>query len=496
MLNQCVLFEKGGNYSPEEIEWYRGQMKEINEMILKTKAERDARMKDLNSEMALLMKEPYEQFEKDYKGSIHGLSAKEGLGKTFGQPRRLAQEKLRGEMTKCEQAQKGIETLIERLQKLCEKANSGEYHDAFDYGKEKQSLTMEIRVTLVSLVRCVTFYGQHLGGFVKEPKQLARLTYQEKTAEVELTVGEQGQADEKRKDEELENLGPLGYKNSTQTYYKFPEMIGVIEKASKDLCGKLYTGDIAKFLVGPEKIPEYLTNFLEGMRRQSEDFRIGSVRQLREAALNLVKVCQIVPQAVFQYLNRKYVTLIAKQMEVEERKFRKAKQEDDDRKERHLKFFRPNLENPANKLATQELNQKEAERTEKFKEFIDDTQLRMLDVEQELSLEFNSAYLNNLRGLIRCYDCLLYKEDFIMLPGDEIVEKKHQNIKTLTAQAQKQDLGKRPVRKWPGLGPCVFEIDFAALFEQYKDFKRKGIQIYIFSLCSRRERSRIGVTRG
>jgi len=37
MLAQCVLFEKGGNYSKEEIEWYRGQMKEINEMITKVK---------------------------------------------------------------------------------------------------------------------------------------------------------------------------------------------------------------------------------------------------------------------------------------------------------------------------------------------------------------------------------------------------------------------------------------------------------------------------
>ena len=90
MLNQCVLFEAGGNYSKDEIDWYRAQMKEINEMIAKTKEERDAKMKEVNAEMEKLMKEPYEQFEKDYKGSIHSLSAKEGLGKTFGQPRRLA----------------------------------------------------------------------------------------------------------------------------------------------------------------------------------------------------------------------------------------------------------------------------------------------------------------------------------------------------------------------------------------------------------------------
>lgn len=73
--------------------------------------------------------------------------------------------------------------------------------------------------------------------------------------------------DDKRKEEELENLGPLGFKNSSQQYLKYQEMIGSIEKQSKDLCAKLYTGEIAKYLVGPEKIPEYLTSFLESMRK-------------------------------------------------------------------------------------------------------------------------------------------------------------------------------------------------------------------------------------
>ena len=49
----------------------------------------------------------------------------------------------------------------------------------------------------------------------------------------------------------------------------------------------------------------------------------------------------------------------------------------------------------------------------------------MLDIEQSESLEFYNAYLNNIRGLIKIYDHLLSKEDFILLPGDEIVEKKH-----------------------------------------------------------------------
>jgi hypothetical protein len=49
---------------------------------------------------------------------------------------------------------------------------------------------MEMRVTLVSLIRAFYFYGQHLGAYVKEPKQLARMTYIEKQAELDLQQSE------------------------------------------------------------------------------------------------------------------------------------------------------------------------------------------------------------------------------------------------------------------------------------------------------------------
>lgn len=33
------------------------------------------------------------------------------------------------------------------------------------------------------------------------------------------------------------------------------------------------------------------------------------------------------------------------------------------------------------------------------------------------------------------------------------------------------DLSKRTTRKWPGLGPNVFIVDYGALFEDFKEFK-------------------------
>ena len=46
----------------------------------------------------------------------------------------------------------------------------------------------------------------------------------------------------------------------------------------KDLCQKLYTGDNVKYLVGNDKIPEYLSIFLEKMKKQAEEFKISQVR--------------------------------------------------------------------------------------------------------------------------------------------------------------------------------------------------------------------------
>jgi hypothetical protein len=94
---------------------------------------------------------------------------------------------------------------------------------------------------------------------------------------------------------------------------------------------------------------------------------------------------------------------------------------------------------------------------------IDDTQIGMLDVEQDNSLSFYTAYLNNVRALILLYNNVIYKEHFIMLPGDEIVEKKHKNIKHLMAMERNEDLSRRETRNFPGLGACPFKIDFSKL---------------------------------
>lgn len=81
-------------------------------------------------------------------------------------------------MTKCEEAQKGVDKILNHLEILCDRAFN-DYNKDFNYAGEKESLSVQIRVNLVSLVRMMIHYGKHMGGFREEPKDLPRISYLE-----------------------------------------------------------------------------------------------------------------------------------------------------------------------------------------------------------------------------------------------------------------------------------------------------------------------------
>ena len=58
----------------------------------------------------------------------------------------------------------------------------------------------------------------------------------------------------------------------------------------------------------------------------------------------------------------------------------------------------------------------------------------------------------------------------ITLGTEEVsVEKKHKNIKHLMAMDANTDLSKRATRKFPGIGPSIFQVDFEKQFAAYRN---------------------------
>ena len=102
------LFEDQGTYSIEEVKWYEDMLKVINEQINQNQKEKQNKTKEILEYMEKKKQEWLDAFEKQYAIALEELACREGTGKKYGRPRRLLQERLRTEMTKCEKAQEGL----------------------------------------------------------------------------------------------------------------------------------------------------------------------------------------------------------------------------------------------------------------------------------------------------------------------------------------------------------------------------------------------------
>jgi hypothetical protein len=206
-----------------------------------------------------------------------------------------------------------------------------------------------------------------MNGLKEALPPVTRVTYFEDSESLELTEEEKA-IDDKRVEEELEILGSIGFKNAKEPYMKYPEAISKIDQMCKDLCQKLYVGENAHYLVGADKIPAYLSLFLEKMKRQAEEFKINQVRQLRVSAAKFQEMCSQVPYSVFSYLKTVYCNKIERDVKMTESEYDQKRTQAIELKETHLRMFRPNLENPSNKQATADLNKAEMKRSDDLKD--------------------------------------------------------------------------------------------------------------------------------
>ena len=200
-------------------------MDDIDNLIIEAKETKKTEIEGVLGDIEALKTDPTAEFQVDYSTSIQQLSAKEGLGKTYGQPRRLTQERMRSEMTKCEEAQKGVDQLIDQLEDLCEESMDDNLtlHKAVEQGTNstERTISLRMRVALVQAIRSIRHYALHLGGFKEELKELDRICYNESKESIDVEE-EDKEADLRNQDEELEVLGPIGFKNASEPYVQFP----------------------------------------------------------------------------------------------------------------------------------------------------------------------------------------------------------------------------------------------------------------------------------
>lgn len=255
-------------------------------------------------------------------------------------------------------------------------------------------------------------------------------------------------------------MGPFYFQKETRN---FMEWFTDIEKNVREEAQKIYTGANSKFLTGTDKIPDYLRVYLGNMKKQAEDFRISCVRYLRNSCEDLSQLSKEISQMVIESVLFKYRTASNNEKNSLEKTFSDIVNENENQKSNLTFQLRPNLSNPSCKEELDGVCAKETARTEKIMAAIEEYKEKLLSNSFSKAQDFFKALVNNYEFLLVFFDNVLLFEDFIRLPGDEEIVKKHDSLKTLLKRKQKGTLidtsSERSITKvWPGLLVNSFQI--------------------------------------
>ncbi len=72
-----------------------------------------------------------------------------------------------------------------------------------------------------------------------------------------------------------------------------------IEKVIGDEARSIYTGDKAKYINGNDKLPDFLRLYIQNMRKNAEQFRQESIRNLRESCGKLAAIANNIIELYF-----------------------------------------------------------------------------------------------------------------------------------------------------------------------------------------------------
>ena len=446
-IESLQLFENGGNYDKEEVEYYRQKTliidKEINDLKEKWKNDFESIMKRIDIERL----DPIKVFEKDYNLVIENIAAKDGMGKKYGAPRRSAQEKIRAEMTKCEKAQAGIDSLVSGLKKLIQ-----EYREIYAskseplFANRSPSLAIEIRKVLLSLRFCSHKYGLHIGGFKEEnlPIPLKYISWREDILGISPSP-EEIPLEASRLEILLDPLEDIGVQKNPLNFW---QRILEIEKNAREESIKLFQGKSTA-------VPEFMEKYLKNMKSNTEDFRLKRIKSLRESSVQVIDILEVLAESVINSLWFGSEFIFEQECERSDSKLMVEYEKYEEIRQNHKKMLRPNLSNPSCRQDLEILNKSEEERTNTCKTLIKSSlDLFFKNIKAAAEL-YRLKLLNNTEVLLHVYDNLFTYDSYIPLPGDEQLEIKRSNIRKL---ADKKKTGKIDIigvtihkKTWPGL---------------------------------------------
>ena len=474
------LTEKGGTYSQREIDFTKDELNNINnDVITKSKEEREKK----NSEKITEIKNNCQNFLKNitdkYNITKDNIMARDATGKIFGSPKRLVNDIIINIKLKCNQAQESIVNILKVIKKCVNDFNEINEKNKLEKALLKNDLPLNIRKLLQKINTCIYYYGKYINAFKENfmnTYKLNRVIMKEDYEDASITEKDDLDFDEQLKKEEILSLGFLGKsilepnvedkKNKSNEEINFNTEINSIDDKVKTECGKIYTGNYAKYLNPTEKIPDSLIPFLEEIKRDMEIMRLKNVKDLRTICQNLYEFSLKIPEAIYKYIySHMNMNSENKKNEIS-KNFEKNRELNEKNKSELNNKLGPYLANPFFSKDLEDFESKDNERNSIYIKAINETQFNLITTEEDFSQKFIIRILNNFECLMILFDNFIFEEEFISLGDEEYFKKREEYNNLLKLKNSLEDKDKDKANVKGGNDISKYDLDSKRTFKK------------------------------
>lgn len=315
----------------------------------------------------------------------------EGLGQKYGAPRRRAQEKLRTEMTRCDNQLAEIERLLKALEGLCgndETSSDASPPDHQAGGKQESNhfISQNISVTLIQLRKRMLDMSKYLEFINDEKMSLPALAGQE---------GLNFQAFEDDCD------------SSMMAERRFDAVITSIAASCREDTITLFKQEGKQDELPNGDVPESLRHYLDEQKVHAQEFKLSSQIRLRKSVDLLQQILLRCPTAALGDVNKRFLASATSAESAMDKEFATKYEALETLRQRHNQNLRPQLSNPNAQQQLKLLLEQEEQRGRELISLIAEYHSGRVENERITLQNYAKAFLETFSNLVILLDSCL-----------------------------------------------------------------------------------------
>uniref|UniRef100_K3WAI1 DUF4455 domain-containing protein n=1 Tax=Globisporangium ultimum (strain ATCC 200006 / CBS 805.95 / DAOM BR144) TaxID=431595 RepID=K3WAI1_GLOUD len=422
----------GCDYHPEEVAGVNEKIMAVEAQLREKIQARELQINEIVAQSQTQVLDLAQTFKARYQACMQSLSMKDGLGQKYGLPRRIAQERYRSEVTRCDEQSAKTDELLAALHVIVLANNESTQHAKPVAGGDGSRTILRMLLQL----RAKMYVRGRYFGLLKNISQLEPTPVEFNSSGNSIHVSEQQGHTFVLRDRDIVD------EQDQQLPTPFLEFVQDVSARCREDTRQVYQQEGKLEELPNGSVPPSLEEYLLGLADKARSYVLQQELKFCEQVHFFEELLALAPEAALVDLLNRSSEALRQRSESVAQELEREYAALTEQKDKHMEELRPELCSPNNADQLQALRDREASRSQHTVARLRYYRTQVMDTHVGLSADFE----NELVALFRCFmtildTCVMTLDDLKPFSGDELPKLKRKSLKRLRKVARILEFG-------------------------------------------------------